>query len=94
MATLRIPSIWRKACNGEPLVRVPPGSLLQVLQDVVARYPLLTTYFFTATGEVHPALNFFVNQEHIRYRGGLLAPVEDEDEIYIIPMITGGCSLN
>jgi molybdopterin synthase sulfur carrier subunit len=94
MATLRIPSIWRKACNGQPIVQVPPGSLSSVLMDVVERYPLLKTYFFTATGEVNPALNFFVNQEHIRYRGGLQTPVEDEDEIYIIPMITGGCSLD
>jgi molybdopterin synthase sulfur carrier subunit len=94
MATLKIPSIWRSACNGEPIVQVPPGSLLQVLQDVVEQYPLLRTCFFTATGEVLPALNFFINQEHIRYRGGLQAFVAEGDEIQIIPMITGGGSLD
>jgi len=93
MATLYIPSMWRSACNGEPVVQVPTGSVLRVLQDVVEQYPLLRTFIFTATGEVHPALNFFINQEQIRYRGGLQAPVEAGDEIYIIPMITGGSIL-
>ncbi len=92
MATLKIPSIWRSASNGEPNVQVPPGSLLEGLQAAVEQYPLLKTCFFTPTGEVHPALNFFINQEHIRFQGGLQAQVEEGDEIQIIPMITGGSS--
>jgi molybdopterin converting factor small subunit len=48
---------------------------------------------FIPTGEVNPALNFFINQEHVHYRGGLQAPVEEGDEIHVIPMITGGNSL-
>ena len=94
IATLNIPSIWRSACNGEPNIQVPPGSLLQVLQDVVEQYPLLRTCLFSATGEVQQTLNFFINQEHVRYRGGLQALVEQGDGIYIIPMITGGSSLD
>ncbi len=94
MATLNIPSIWRFACQGEAVVQVAPGSLLQVLQAVAEQYPLLKTCFFTATGEVQPALNLFINQEHIRFLGGLQAPVEDGDEIQMIPMISGGSGLD
>jgi molybdopterin converting factor small subunit len=93
MATIKIPSIWRAACQGEPVVQVPPGNLLQVLKAAVEQWPLLRTCFFIPTGEVNPALNFFINQEHVRYRGGLQAPVDEGDEIYVIPMITGGCGL-
>lgn len=71
-------------------MQVPPGSLRQVLQAAVEQYPALETYLFTPTREVHPALNFFINQEHIRYLGGMQASVRDDDEIYIVPMITGG----
>ncbi len=94
MATLKIPSIWRFACQGEAVVQVSPGSLLQVLQAAAEQYPLLKTCFFTSTGEVQPALNLFINQEHIRFLGGLQAPVEDGDEIQMIPMISGGSGLD
>ncbi len=94
MATLKIPTIWRQACNGVPAVQVPPGSMLQILQAVAEQYPLLRTCFFTATGEVQPSLNLFINQEHIRFLGGLQAHVDDGDEIQIIPMITGGSGLD
>jgi molybdopterin synthase sulfur carrier subunit len=90
MVTIKIPSLWRSACQNEPVVQVPPGSLLQVLQATVERYPLLRQYLFTPQAEVHPALNFFVNREHVRYQGGLQADLRDGDEIHIVPLITGG----
>lgn len=93
MATIKIPSIWRTACQGESFVQVPTGNLLRALQAAVEQYPLLKTYLFMPTGEVNPVLNFFINQEHVRFRGGLQAPVEDGDQIHVIPMITGGNSL-
>jgi len=90
MVVVKIPSIWRSVCHSEAIVQVPPGSLLQVLQAAVEQYPTLGNCLFTPAGEVHPALNFFINQEHARYLGGLQASVQDGDEIYIVPMITGG----
>lgn len=90
MATIKIPAIWRQACQGEALVAVQAGSLSQALQAAVEQYPLLEAYLYTPTGEVNPVVNFFINQEHVRYLGGLQAPVEAGDEIYIVPMITGG----
>ena len=32
----------------------------------------------------------FVNGEHIRYRSGWETVLEEGDEIYIVPLITGG----
>jgi adenylyltransferase/sulfurtransferase len=93
MVTVKIPPIWRSACQGESFVLVPAGNLYRALQAAVEQYPLLRTYLFVPTGEVNPVLNFFINQEHVRYKGGLQAPLEEGDEIHVIPMITGGNSL-
>jgi molybdopterin synthase sulfur carrier subunit len=93
MVTIKIPSIWRSACQGESVVLVQAGNLFRALQAAVEQYPLLGTYLFIPTGEVNPVLNFFINQEHVRYMGGLQAPVEEGDEIYVVPMITGGSNL-
>lgn len=94
MVKVKIPTIWRTVSNSKTIVQVPDGSLLEVLQAVVELHPALGNYLFTPTGEVHPALNFFINQEHVRYLGGLQASVQDGDEIYIVPMITGGSQGN
>ena len=93
MATLKIPSIWRSACQGEPVVQVTASSLLQALEEAVERYPPLAAYLFTNTGQVNPALNFYINREHIHYRGGCQATLQEEDEIHIIPLVSGGSSL-
>ena len=90
MVTIKIPLSWRSACQSQAIVQVSHGSLLQVLQAAVKLHPALENCLFTPAGEVHPALNFFINQEHMRYLGGLQASVQDGDEIYIVPMITGG----
>lgn len=90
MVTIKIPSIWRSACQGQAIVSVQAGSLLRALQAAVEQYPMLGTYLFMPTGEVNPVLNFFINQEHIRYKGGLQAQVEEGDEVHVVPMITGG----
>jgi molybdopterin converting factor small subunit len=41
-------------------------------------------------GRLRESLPVFVNGEHVRYRGGLQAELNDGDEVYIIPLIAGG----
>ena len=43
-----------------------------------------------AVGNLRETLTIFVNGDHIRYRNGLETVVEEGDEIYIVPLITGG----
>jgi molybdopterin converting factor small subunit len=90
MVIIKIPSIWRQACEDLSVIAAPNGSLSQVLNNLVEQYPSLKSYLYTTTGDINPVINLFINQEHIRYRGGMQAPVEDGDEIYIVPPISGG----
>lgn len=90
MVEIKIPSIWRSVCDKKAVIQVPHGSLLHVLQAAVELYPALENLLFTSAGEVQPALNLFINQQHVRYLGGLQASVQAGDEIYIVPMISGG----
>jgi molybdopterin converting factor small subunit len=53
------------------------------------RYPALRPQLSEA-GEIQGALNLFINGEHIRYRGGLAAPLQDGDVVHIVPIISGG----
>ncbi len=88
--TIKIPALWRSAAGGARQVELPAGSLADVLNTLVGRFPSLGKHLFDEKGEVRSAINLFVNKEHVRFRGGLSTPLQDGDEVYIVPMISGG----
>jgi len=88
--TIKVPALWRSAAGGALQVELPAGNLADVLNALVERLPSLGTHVFDEKGEVRSAINLFVNQEHVRFRGGLAVPLQDGDEVYIVPMISGG----
>jgi len=88
--TIKVPALWRSAAGGTRQVELPTGNLADVLNALVEQFPSLGTHLFDEKGEVRSAINLFVNQEHVRFRGGLSMPLHDGDEVYIVPMISGG----
>lgn len=88
--TIKIPSVWRPLISGASHVEVQADTVSGALNGLIKRFPQLNSQLFNDKQEVNETLNLFVNQEHIRFRGGLAAPLQDGDEIYIVPMITGG----
>jgi molybdopterin synthase sulfur carrier subunit len=87
---IRIPPPWRPAVGGASQVELPAGSLADVLAALIEQFPPFGAYLLDERGEVRTSINLFVNQEHVRFRGGLSAPLRDGDEVYIVPMIAGG----
>jgi MoaD family protein len=89
MITIKIPALWRPVI-GASHVELHANRVCDALDMLVQQFPQLRAQLFDEKGDVHEILNLFVNNEHIRFRGGLAAPLSDGDEVYIVPMITGG----
>ena len=62
----------------------------QVMQAVKAGHPQIYARWCDAQGNLRETLTVFVNGDHIRYRNGLGTVLAAGDEIYIVPLITGG----
>jgi molybdopterin converting factor small subunit len=45
-----------------------------------------------AGGGLHRFLNIYVNDDDVRYIGGLNAPVADGDDITLLPAVAGGAA--
>lgn len=60
---------------------------LQALRDV---RPAEFARWCDDQGYIRRSLGVFVNSEHVRYLNGLDTELRDGDEIYVIPVITGG----
>ena len=89
--TIKVPALWRPLIGGCGRISLQANTVAQALDELIKKYPQLDSQLFNKRREVNEALNLFVNQEHIRFRGGLAAPLQHGDEIYIVPLITGGC---
>src|SRR5205807_1541836 len=65
-------------------------TLGEAVADVAARYPALAPRLRDKDGKPYPFVNFYLNDEDVRFRGGFAAPVQDGDEVTVIPAIAGG----
>ena len=62
----------------------------QAIADVKTSHPQIYQRLCDDNGQLRKSLAVFINGEHIRYRDGLETVLEEGDEIYIVPLITGG----
>lgn len=75
--------------SGAPARMECEGSTVaEVLADCVAKEPRLRARIFREDGSVWTGV--FVNGRNVRQGGGLSSPVEDGDEIRLLPPIAGG----
>jgi len=87
MAIVHIPAHWREHTNGRATVEVPGRSLGAVVRALGEQYPEMRRVLMdegALRGEVAIAINAVVTENDIT------EPVEDADEIFLLPAIAGG----
>ena len=67
-----------------------PVNLEAVLRSVEENHPKIYASWCDNSGRLRSSLAVFVNGEHIRYKNGMETELHDGDEVYIVPLITGG----
>lgn len=92
MATIdiRIPTILRPHSGGQSKVQATGATVGEIVNDLAARFPGLSSQLVTADGALHKFVNVYVNDDDVRYIGKLDAPVKDGDVISILPAVAGG----
>jgi sulfur-carrier protein len=86
---VRIPTILRTFTNGEKAVHGDGATLHEVLDDIDARNPGLKDRIVEAEA-LRRFVNVYVNDEDVRFSGGLNAPTADGDVIVVLPAVAGG----
>src|SRR5437879_10441626 len=88
--TLNLPSVLAAHTGGARTIEATGRTLGEAVADVAARYPSLAHRLRDKEGKPYPFVNFYLNDEDVRFRGGYAAPVQDGDEVTVIPAIAGG----
>ena len=86
---VRIPTILRSYTGGAKTVDGAGATLLQVIDDVEARHPGLKDRLVDQT-LLRRFVNVYVNDEDVRFSGGLDAPTADGDVVVVLPAVAGG----
>ncbi len=89
-STVRIPTVLRNAVGGHATLQVDGATIGEILGKLGAEYPTIHDQLFNADGSLHRFLNIYVNDDDVRYIGGLNAPVSSGDEVSLLPAVAGG----
>jgi len=86
----RIPGPLRSLSGGESTVEVQAVDLRSAIDQLDARFPGFKGRLLDDGGEPRQFVNLFLNDEDVRMGQGLDSPLQDRDEIAIVPAVAGG----
>ena len=87
--TVSVPTILRTHTGGEKRVEADGATLAQVIDDLDARHGGLKERL-VAGGKLHRFVNVYVNDEDVRFSGGLDTAIGEGDDVTILPAVAGG----
>jgi sulfur-carrier protein len=87
--TVSIPTILRTHTGGEKRVTATGGTLKDVISDLEANYSGISDRLVD-NDKLHRFVNIYVNDEDVRFSGGLDTAVSDGDSVTILPAVAGG----
>ncbi len=85
-----LPNAFKKLTDGEQELQCDAEHLPQLIEKIEAAFPALKTHLRGEDGQVRRFLNFYVNDEDIRFLGNDSYCFQDGDEVLVIPSIAGG----
>ena len=87
---VRVPTILRSFTGGAKAVQGTGDTLADLLTDLDRQYPGIRARLITPEGALHRFVNVYVNDEDVRFSGGLSAPTADGDVVVVLPAVAGG----
>jgi len=76
--------------GGDTSVTVEGSTVGEVLDHLTSNHPAVKSQLLNSDGSLHRFLNVYVNDDDVRYIGGVDAPVTNGDEITLLPAVAGG----
>lgn len=87
---VRIPTPLQKVTQNKSEVEAVGATVSEVLANLDTVFAGLKDRLYDEKGELRRFINFYVNEEDIRFLDGDKTKLKDGDEISIVPAIAGG----
>ena len=86
---VRVPTILRNFTDGEKAVSAQGESLGAAIDDLESNHPGIKERL-VEDGDLRRFVNVYVNDEDVRFTGGLQTSLSDGDAVVILPAVAGG----
>jgi molybdopterin synthase sulfur carrier subunit len=86
---VRIPTILRNYTDGAKAVEGGGATLDELFADLESRHPGLRDRLVDEKG-LRRFVNVYLNDEDVRFLGGLETKVSDGDTVTVLPAVAGG----
>jgi molybdopterin synthase sulfur carrier subunit len=86
---VRIPTILRTYTDGAKAVNGDGASLSALIDDLEANHPGIKERLIEG-GDLRRFVNVYINDEDVRFIGGLEAELSDGDQVVVLPAVAGG----
>jgi molybdopterin synthase sulfur carrier subunit len=90
---VRIPTILRTYTGGEKSVDASGATLSDLIDDLEAKHPGLKDRLVEekeGKSDLRRFVNLYVNDEDVRFIGGLGTELKDGDQVVVLPAVAGG----
>ena len=87
---VRVPTALRQVTGGTTRIEVEATDIGAALKELEAAYPALKPVLRDEEGALRPCVSVYVNDRHVRYLQGLETPLQDGDEVFVLPVVMGG----
>jgi molybdopterin synthase sulfur carrier subunit len=87
---IRIPPPLRRFTGGEQAIQLTAANLAELFEGLEGKYPGIRQSLCAADGTPQRFVNIYVNDEDIRFLGGMQYAFKDGDEVLLVPAIAGG----
>jgi molybdopterin synthase sulfur carrier subunit len=86
---VRIPTILRTYTGGAKAVDGDGASLSALIDDLEANHPGIKERLIEGD-DLRRFVNVYINDEDVRFLGGLETSVKDGDNVTVLPAVAGG----
>ena len=89
---VRVPTVLRTFTGGKKAVSAHGDTLAALIDDLEANHPGIKERLVDGT-ELRRFVNVYVNDEDVRFTGGLGTGLSDGDVVVILPAVAGGAAI-
>ncbi|WP_426243527.1 MoaD/ThiS family protein [Nocardioides sp. LHG3406-4] len=86
---VRIPTILRTYTDGEKSVTAEGDTLATLIDHLEGNHPGIAGRLLDG-GDLRRFVNVYINDEDVRFIGGLEAGLSDGDQVVVLPAVAGG----
>jgi molybdopterin synthase sulfur carrier subunit len=90
---VRIPTILRTYTGGEKAVQASGSTLGELIDDLESNHPGIKDRLVEEKDgsiDLRRFVNLYVNDEDVRFTGGLETTLSDGDQVVVLPAVAGG----